>query len=80
MSFRGTTTPGGCVSCRRLLTARRCGIGVECSDVRGYDVSGDVTGYNWAVCRLYEPLGSWLGYFGYNGYDSDWGTTTSTGR
>jgi hypothetical protein len=50
------------------------GAGVESyvSDVRGYDVSGDVTGYDWAVCRLYEPLGSWLGYFGYNGYDDDW--------
>jgi V8-like Glu-specific endopeptidase len=50
------------------------GDGVESyvSDVRGYDVSGDVTGYDWAVCRLYEPLGSWLGYFGYNGYSDDW--------
>lgn len=50
------------------------GAGVESyvSDVRGYDVNGDVTGYDWAVCRLYEPLGSWLGYFGYNGYDDDW--------
>ena len=50
------------------------GAGVESyvSDARGYDVNGDVTGYDWAVCRLYEPLGSWLGYFGYNGYSSDW--------
>ena len=50
------------------------GAGVESyvSDVRGYDVNGDVTGYDWAVCRLYEPLGSWLGYFGYNGYSDDW--------
>jgi V8-like Glu-specific endopeptidase len=50
------------------------GAGVESyvSDVRGYDVNGDVTGYDWAVCRLYEPLGSWLGYFGYNGYNDDW--------
>jgi len=50
------------------------GSGVESyvSDVRGMDVDGDVTGYDWAVCRLYEPLGASLGYFGYNGYKSDW--------
>jgi len=50
------------------------GAGVESyvSDCRGYDVDGDVTGYDWAVCRLYEPLGSSLGYFGYNGYSSNW--------
>ncbi len=42
------------------------------SDARGYDVNGNVTGYDWAVCRLYEPLGNWLGYFGYNGYSNDW--------
>lgn len=50
------------------------GVGIESyvSDARGYDVNGNVTGYDWAVCRLYEPLGSWLGYFGYNGYDDDW--------
>ncbi len=42
------------------------------SDARGYDVNGNVTGYDWAVCRLYEPLGSYLGYFGYNGYSSSW--------
>src|SRR5688572_29994952 len=34
------------------------GAGVESyvSDVRGYNTSGDVTGYDWAVCRLYNPL------------------------
>ncbi|MEO7768097.1 MAG: hypothetical protein ABIS01_11750, partial [Ferruginibacter sp.] len=50
------------------------GAGVESyvSDVRGFDVDGSVTGYDWAVCRLYEPLGSYLGYFGYNGYNDDW--------
>jgi len=50
------------------------GTGVESyvSDARGYDVNGDVTGYDWAVCRLYQPLGSYLGYFGYNGYSDDW--------
>jgi len=50
------------------------GAGVESyvSDARGYDVSGSPTGYDWAVLRLYEPLGDWLGYFGYNGYSSSW--------
>lgn len=42
------------------------------SDARGWDVDGDVTGYDWAVLRLYEPLGDWLGYFGYNGFSSSW--------
>jgi len=50
------------------------GTGVESyvSDFRGYDVGGDVCGYDWAVLRLYEPLGDWLGWFGFNGYDDDW--------
>ena len=50
------------------------GAGVESyvSDARGYDVGGNVTGYDWAVLRLYQPLGSWLGYFGYNGYSNSW--------
>lgn len=50
------------------------GAGVESyvSDARGYDVHGNVTGYDWAILRLYEPLGSSLGYFGYNSYSSDW--------
>jgi len=40
------------------------------SDVRGYDTGG--TGYDWAILRLYEPLGSSLGYFGYNSYSTGW--------
>jgi V8-like Glu-specific endopeptidase len=50
------------------------GAGVESyvSDCKGYDVDGDVTGYDFAVCRLYKPLGNSLGYFGYNGYNDDW--------
>jgi V8-like Glu-specific endopeptidase len=50
------------------------GAGVQSyvSDVRGYDPGSDTTGYDWAVCRLYEPLGSQLGYFGSNSYSSDW--------
>jgi V8-like Glu-specific endopeptidase len=50
------------------------GAGVESyvSDARGYDVHGHPAGYDWAVLRLYNPLGSWLGYFGYNGYSDSW--------
>jgi V8-like Glu-specific endopeptidase len=50
------------------------GDGVESyvSDARGYDVQGSPTGYDWAVMRLYNPLGSMLGYFGYNGYSDSW--------
>lgn len=50
------------------------GAGVESyvSDASGYDVNGNVTGYDWAILRLYEPLGSSLGYFGYNSYSDDW--------
>ena len=50
------------------------GAGVQSyvSDAYGYDVRGDPTGYDWAILRLYEPLGQWLGYFGYNGYSEDW--------
>jgi len=50
------------------------GAGVESyvSDTRGYNTGGNVTGYDWAVLRLYEPLGSSLGYMGYNSYSDDW--------
>jgi V8-like Glu-specific endopeptidase len=48
------------------------GAGVESyvSDARGYDTGG--TGYDWALLRLYEPLGMSLGYFGYNSYSTNW--------
>jgi len=45
------------------------------SDVNGYSTSyysGNVVGYDWAICKLYNPLGNSLGYFGFNGYSSDW--------
>lgn len=50
------------------------GAGVESyvSDTRGYNTNGNVTGYDWAILRLYEPLGSSLGYMGYNSYSDDW--------
>jgi V8-like Glu-specific endopeptidase len=48
------------------------GAGVESyvSDVHGYH--GGVSGYDWALCKLYTALGDSLGYFGYNGWSSDW--------
>ena len=48
------------------------GAGVESytSDARGYNTGG--TGYDWAILRLYEPLGQSLGYFGYNSYSDGW--------
>lgn len=50
------------------------GAGVQSyvSDARGYNTNGNVTGYDWAVLRLYEPLGVSLGYMGYNSYSGDW--------
>jgi hypothetical protein len=52
------------------------GAGVQSyvSDWRAFDTGGAVCGYDWAVLRLYEPLGDpgWLGHFGFNGYDDDW--------
>jgi V8-like Glu-specific endopeptidase len=49
------------------------GAGVEShvSHARGYD-TGSVAGYDWAILRLYEPLGTSLGYYGYNGYSDSW--------
>lgn len=49
------------------------GQGIESyvSDVKGYD-AGQVAGYDWAICKLYNPLGASLGYLGFNGYSSDW--------
>jgi V8-like Glu-specific endopeptidase len=40
------------------------------SDFHGY--LGGVSGVDYAVLRLYEPLGTWLGYFGWKTYDSAW--------
>ncbi|MBB3080928.1 hypothetical protein FHS41_007482 [Streptomyces violarus] len=56
------------------------GAGVESfvSDIRGYNpgtgADYEAAGYDWAVCRLYEPLGATdrLGHFGVNGYNPDW--------
>jgi V8-like Glu-specific endopeptidase len=50
------------------------GAGVESyvSDVLGYDTGDNVAGYDWAICKLYNPVGNQVGYFGFNGYDSNW--------
>jgi V8-like Glu-specific endopeptidase len=40
------------------------------SDFNGY--LGGVSGIDYAVLRLYEPLGSDLGYFGWKTYDTGW--------
>jgi V8-like Glu-specific endopeptidase len=42
------------------------------SDAKGYDPSGDVCGYDWAILRLYNDLGKSYGYLGFNGYSDDW--------
>ncbi len=50
------------------------GAGVESyvSDARGYDIANVFIGYDYAILRLYEPLGTSLGYFGYNSYSDAW--------
>jgi V8-like Glu-specific endopeptidase len=51
------------------------GVQSNVSDVQGYNTSyfsGSPAGYDWAVCKLYNPVGGPLGYFGFNGYSSDW--------
>jgi V8-like Glu-specific endopeptidase len=50
------------------------GAGVESyvSDANGYDISHVFIGYDYAILRLYEPLGTSLGYFGYNSYSDAW--------
>ncbi|MFF5188189.1 trypsin-like serine peptidase [Streptomyces sp. NPDC000345] len=53
------------------------GAGVQSyvSDVRGFDpdlAGGATAAYDRAVCRLYEPLGGPLGYFGLGHYTPAW--------
>jgi V8-like Glu-specific endopeptidase len=42
------------------------------SDCRGWNTGGSVAAHDMAVCRLYTPLGGWLGYLGARSYSSDW--------
>jgi V8-like Glu-specific endopeptidase len=48
------------------------GAGVESfvSDVIGYDTAGG--GNDWAILRLWEPLGASLGFMGFNSYSDSW--------
>ena len=51
------------------------GVQSNVSDVLGYNTSyfsGSPTGYDWAICKLFDRLGDSLGFFGFNGYTSDW--------
>jgi V8-like Glu-specific endopeptidase len=41
-------------------------------EVRGYNTNGNVTGYDWAILKLDQPLGDMIGYMGYNSYSDDW--------
>ena len=50
------------------------GSGVEsnASDVRAINNGNTVSGYDWAILKLYNPVGTTTGWFGYNGWSSDW--------
>jgi V8-like Glu-specific endopeptidase len=41
------------------------------TDAQGY-LHGSVSGYDWAILKLERPLGSMVGYMGYNSYSDDW--------
>lgn len=42
------------------------------SDYRGWDTNDTVAGNDYAILRLYDPIGSWLGWMGTKTYDSGW--------
>jgi V8-like Glu-specific endopeptidase len=42
------------------------------SDYRGWDTNKTVAANDIAVLRLYDPIGSWLGWMGTKVYDSSW--------
>lgn len=42
------------------------------SDYRGWNTSHTVAAHDMAVLRLYDPIGSWLGWMGTKTYDSGW--------
>lgn len=41
-------------------------------EARGYNTNQSLTGYDWAILKLAQPLGDMIGYMGYNGYSDDW--------
>jgi len=51
-----------------------CGPGAQSwtSDFRGWDTHDQVAAHDIAVLRLYDPIGSWLGWMGTKVYDSSW--------
>jgi hypothetical protein len=51
--------------CRALRTA-------PSSDYRGWNTNDTVAGNDYAILRLYDPIGSWLGWMGTKTYDSGW--------
>lgn len=53
------------------LSLHGAGVQSYVSDWRGFP-QGGVVGYDWAILRLFEPLGSWLGHFGHNSYNDAW--------
>jgi V8-like Glu-specific endopeptidase len=42
------------------------------SDCRGWDTHETVAGNDYAILRLYDPIGSWLGWMGTKPYSSSW--------
>ena len=42
------------------------------SDYRGWNTNDTVAAHDIAVLRLYDPIGSWLGWMGTKVYDSGW--------
>jgi V8-like Glu-specific endopeptidase len=42
------------------------------TQIAAWDANASVVGYDMALCRLDQPMGSWLGYFGSRGYSEDW--------
>jgi V8-like Glu-specific endopeptidase len=42
------------------------------SDYRGWNTNDTVAAHDIAVMRLYDPIGSWLGWMGTKVYDSGW--------
>ncbi len=50
------------------------GSGVESyvSDTSAINNGNNVSGYDWALLKLYNPVGEIAGWFGYNGWSSAW--------
>jgi len=42
------------------------------SDVRGWNTGNQVAAHDMCVLRLYDPVGSWLGWMGTRTYDDSW--------